>query len=287
MVISKEDIRNKILLFNKNGILKGLATNARLDCLIHQIMDSIERVKRTTNPLNNYFNPIYLAKLHKEQGNIDEACYLTFLSVHFGENDKTGWNLLRNVYYALGSSPYWSWDRTTSNVDEFSKWVQSNKETLQANGSFGNHRKYEKLDGHTAKTIASYIDWIGGSHVQHFHSIQLQVGANPHILFDALYKSMNRVWRFGRTARFDYLCLLGKLGIADIEPGHPYLHDATGPLEGAKLLFGGKNTYTLNNQMRKLGECLDLRFTQQVIEDAVCNWQKSPDNFISLLPATY
>ncbi|HWY98059.1 MAG TPA: hypothetical protein VNY36_03135 [Bacteroidia bacterium] len=288
MIISKEDIRNKILLFNKNGILKGLTSNERLDCLISQIMDSIERVNRTSNPHNTYFNPICLAKVCKEEGDIDEACFLSFISTHFGEDENnTRWNHVHNVYYGLGSTPHWTWQKTSSDIMGFCQWIQLNKDVLQANGRFGNHRKYEKLDGHTGKTITSYIDWIGKSHINHFTSIQYQVGANPHILFDALYKSMDRVWRFGRTARFDYLCLLGKLKILNIEPGHPYLYDATGPLVGAKLLFGGRNTHTLNNQLRKLGECFDLYFSQQVIEDAVCNWQKSPDNFISFLPATY
>lgn len=288
MTADKEHIRDKLLSFNRNGSLKGINSNARMDCLVNNIMDSIERVKRTSNPSNTYFNPIYLAKVCKEEGNIDEACWLSFHLTHFGEDENnTRWNHVRNVYYGLGSVPYWTWEKASSNIAGLRQWIQLNKEILQANGRFGNHRKYESLlDEHTGKTIASYVEWVGKSHFNHFTSIQYQVGANPHILFDALYKSMDRVWRFGRTARFDYLCLLGKLRILNIEPGHPYLYDATGPLVGAKLLSGDSNIHTLNNKLRKLGECLDLDFSQQVIEDAVCNWQKSPDNFISFLTQT-
>jgi hypothetical protein len=107
---------------------------------------------------------------------------------------------------------------------------------LQKNGRFGNHRKYESLlDEHTGKTIASYISWIGENHRHQdlFNYLRSQVGENPHILFETLYKSMEAVWRFGRTSKFDYLCMVGKLGLLDVEPGHPYLQDATGPLEGA------------------------------------------------------
>jgi len=53
---------------------------------------------------------------------------------------------------------------------------------------------------------------------------------------------MNDVERFGRTAKFDYLTMVGKLGLAAIEPGSTYMQGATGPLKGARLLFGGRAT---------------------------------------------
>lgn len=289
MIAGKEHIESKILSFNKNGALKGLNSDIRVKCFINQIMDSIERINRTSNPQGTYFNPIYLAKHHKEHGNTDEACWLAFLTTHFGEDENNSrWNHVHNVYYGLGILPHWTWEKASKDVDGLRNWLQANKEVLQSKGRFGSHRKYESLlDEHTGKTFASYIDWIGEGHIKHFTYIQSQVGTNPHLLFDALYNSMNKVWRFGRTARFDYLCLLGKLKIFNIEPGHPYLHDATGPLMGAKLLFGNKSTYTLNEQLRRLGVHLDLNFGMQIIEDACCNFNKSPDNFISLLPATH
>ena len=96
---------------------------------------------------------------------------------------------------------------------------------------------------------------------------------------------MEMVWRFGRTSKFDYLSMAGKLGLANIKPGHPYLQYATGPLDGARLLFGNStaNTQTTNLRLRELGLHLNLYYGMQIMEDAVCNWQKSPDTFISFL----
>lgn len=59
---------------------------------------------------------------------------------------------------------------------------------------------------------------------------------------------------------------------------------ATGPLTGAKLLFGGNPTANLSCSD------LDARLIQleaylnvgmQAVEDALCNWQKSPGVFRS------
>jgi hypothetical protein len=293
-------IKERLLTFNKKVILPGIVSPARLDCLVNQVMDSIQRINRITEirntvhstPANDDFNPLIAAAYHQQQGNIDEAFWLVFLATHFGEEEITKkWNHVRNVYHAFGNAPYWTWEKTSNDSNGFRRWLQSNKDVLQQNGRFGNHRKYESLlDEHTGKTIASYIDWIGEKrgHQDLFNYMRSQVGAHPHILFDALYKSMEVVWRFGRTSKFDYLCMVGKLGLTNIRPGHPYLQDATGPLEGARLLFGNRiaDTQTLNLRLRELGLHLNLYYIHQVLEDAVCNWQKSPDTFISFLTQT-
>jgi hypothetical protein len=105
---------------------------------------------------------------------------------------------------------------------------------------------------------------------------------DPYKCFDYLYQSMAAVRRFGRMARFDYLTMLGKLGLAPIEPGIAYIRGSTGPLRGANLLLGGSttsvtNVATLEQSVVELGATLNVRM--QVLEDALCNWQKSPYTF--------
>lgn len=294
-------LEERILSFNKRIPLPGIASPLRLESLVKQVLDSIERVNRITslcntrhpphyaNPSREDFNPLRAAAFHKQQGNIDEAFWLVFLATHFGEDEnRTRWSHVRNVYSALGNDVYWNWERASNDPIGIRKWLQSNKNTLQSNGRFSNHRKYESLlDEHTGKSIASYIDWIGDGH-KHLNLITRtneKLWKNPSELFDTLYKSMEAVWRFGRTAKFDFLCIVGKLGLMDIEPGSPYLQDATGPLSGARLLFGNSSTKNLNFKLRELGLHLNMPFSQQIIEDATCNFSKSPDNFISFLPA--
>ena len=104
-------------------------------------------------------------------------------------------------------------------------------------------------------------------------------------MFDYLYHSMDSVKQFGRTAKFDYLTMVGKLGLAHISPGLSYLVKSTGPLAGARLLFDNNlqsttNAALLDGYLVELGTSLNQYFGMQVLEDSLCNWQKSPDHFI-------
>jgi Alpha-glutamyl/putrescinyl thymine pyrophosphorylase clade 3 len=95
---------------------------------------------------------------------------------------------------------------------------------------------------------------------------------------------MDDVVSFGRTAKFDYLTMVGKLQLAPIEPGSTYMQGATGPYQGALLLFCGNARAELSqSELEALLvqlEChLDLYFGMQVLEDALCNWHKSPGKF--------
>jgi hypothetical protein len=102
------------------------------------------------------------------------------------------------------------------------------------------------------------------------------------MIFDEFYNSMN-VLRFGRLGKFDFLALVGRLDLAPIAPGSTYLKGATGPLKGARLLFCGDRyaqaqENTLEEWVSDLG--LGLNVGMQVMEDSLCNWQKSPTSFV-------
>jgi hypothetical protein len=84
---------------------------------------------------------------------------------------------------------------------------------------------------------------------------------------------------FGRLARFDYLTMVGKLELAPIRPGSAYIKGSTGPLLGAKLLFGDGSATNLDKWVVQLDR--KLQVGMQVLEDSLCNWQKSPDQFKS------
>jgi hypothetical protein len=110
------------------------------------------------------------------------------------------------------------------------------------------------------------------------------VGGDSRQAFDVLYQSMRVVWHFGRLAKFDYLSMLGKLKLAPIEPGSTYMTGATGPIAGAQLLFGGAtgsewSATRLDRQLLDLESHLSVGM--QALEDALCNWQKSPEHFKS------
>jgi len=279
--------------------LPGISNPTRRSVLVAQMIDSMRRVEFVSivkarplsphrcNPQSSLFDPVRAAAYQANAGNIEEAFWLVFLFVHFGKHRRTGWQLARNIYGRLSSAPPWTWVRVNSAPHAFRAWLETNMATLSTPslaGQFGNHRKYETLRTDTPNgthaVVESYIKWVAPprTHRTLFTIALQESGGDPRRAFDSLYWSMN-VRRFGRTAKFDYLTMVGKLGLATIEPGTAYLEGATGPLRGARLLFGGRpdsklSTASLEKHLQELGA--HLRLGMQILEDSLCNWQKHP-----------
>jgi Alpha-glutamyl/putrescinyl thymine pyrophosphorylase clade 3 len=116
----------------------------------------------------------------------------------------------------------------------------------------------------------------------YFAGLVRATGNHPARIFDAAYNGLD-IARFGRLAKFDFLALLGRMDLAPIAPGSAYLKGATGPLRGAKLLVDGdpqssKTASELDEILKRLDQTLGVGM--QVMEDSICNWQKSPLKFI-------
>lgn len=221
---------------------------------------------------------------HMQQGDVDEAGWLVFLMTHFARHLETNWRRLQDVYGALGTGK-WDWATVSANPNEFFAWLDANWQHVR--GAFGNHRKYESMrptaNRNMRRVVSDYLNWIGpAGHGQFFANAVQASGNNPHTIFDYLYQDM-AVNSFGRLAKFDYLSLIGRYGLAPIEAGKAYLDGATGPARGARLLVDGNansTTGTANLQVEL--DALDQRLNvgMAVLEDALCNWQKSPRKFV-------
>lgn len=289
----------------KEGFLPGLSTVEHVDTLAAQLIDSLRRVEFSyhirdarldparMDPSSSIFDPLRAAVLRNRRGEYDEAWWLVFLGTHFGKHAVDGWRLTRDIYGKLGQGGLWDWATISRDPSVFQTWLAANEVTLRgADGisrRFSNHRKYESLrassDKGTAVILASYVAWVAPSrtHADIVRELHKSVGQDPHSVFAALYKSMDSVQRFGRLGKFDFLAMLGKLGIAPIEPGSAFLKGATGPLAGARLLFGGERAANLSAQeleARLIGFGQDTGLGAQVLEDALCNWQKSPSSYV-------
>lgn len=263
--------------------LQMVASLRRLDythILLSRTFDS-----NGANPNSSMFDPERAAIIHARAGNLDEAIWVIFLATHFGKHARHGWRMLKDVYSGLSDTP-WTWVRIQNDPELFRTWLRDH--VGQIGGSFGNHRKYETLGADsvqgTANVFASYVGWINtfGSHAHLIRSLVTKGGNDPHNIFDVFYNEMN-ILRFGRLGKFDFLALIGRLKLAPITPGSPYLKGATGPLRGSRLLFAGDPEIALSPE--KLEENLkyldqDLNVGMQVLEDSLCNWQKSPEHFI-------
>jgi hypothetical protein len=276
--------------------LDGIQTQAAKDCFLLQLEDSIRRIEyvklvrakqhdaRSANPHLGTFNPIAAAAWHIANGNIDEASWLVFLITHFGKNKFTGWQLVKNIYGGLGQHLF-DWNTVSAAPKLLGQWIDANRVHLNAIGKFGNHRKYESLKySITGLAINSYTNWVGAGHLLKFAQIE-PANATPKTRFKAFYASLSNVYRFGRTGKFDYITMMGKLGIIDVEPDSVYMTGATGPFDGARLLFGNNiganlNRQQLNRMLDQLETHLGIYYGMQVLEDAICNWQKSPTQYI-------
>jgi hypothetical protein len=287
----------KLDSYNKIRRIPGVRAKATRSCFITQVIDSIRRIKYVTtirdiehdqtctDPSSVSFDPIKAAAWHNQNGNNDESFWLIFLAIHFGKNLKTKWQLVSDIYGGLGTRT-WNWQRVSTDIDAFRTWLDANEVTIKGNGGkFGNHRKYESLNAYrpsgTGNAIASYVEWIGP---RHDHTAKIaEIIANCETekeSFATLYNSMARVKRFGRMGRFDFLTMIGKMGLANISPDSAYMNGATGPVTGARLFFGKKaSAADLNEWLVELDEHLDLYFGMQVLEDALCNWQKNPTTY--------
>lgn len=262
--------------------LQFIASLRREDYYRHVQARSILPVR--ANPNHPLFDAERAVAFHMQQGNIDEASWLIFLMTHFARRPDTGWLRLQDVYGRLGAG-IWNWASVTADPAAFYQWLTANWQNIR--GAFGNHRKYESLRP-TAKrpmalAVQGYLDWVGpGGHRKFFADAVQAAGNNPHSIFDHLYRTL-RVVSFGRLAKFDYLSLIGRFGIAPIEAGSAYLDGATGPGRGARLLFDGDSTSATGNEVLQVKlDQLDGRLLvgMAVMEDALCNWQKSPRHFV-------
>ena len=281
--------------------LPGIEPPSALDTFVFQVTESIRRIRYVSavadrpisplrmDPRSDLFDPVRAAILRLTSGETEEAGWLIFLFTHFGRNLVSGYQLIRDIYGRLGNGGRWDWETTSRDLYEFRMWLSKNAAALKSDvathRAFGNHRKYQSLDAWktngTGAAIESYVAWVkqGGSHKELFARAIKSRAGNGALAFRDLYEQMEAVRTFGRTARFDYLCMIGKCGLAPIEPDSVHFQGATGPVTGAKLLFHGSELArvpdsALEHSANALAESLGIN--KQAMEDSLCNWQKSP-----------
>jgi hypothetical protein len=284
------------------GPLPGIASQGAKDTLVAQFIESRRKIDRAKalaskalspercDPSSSRFDPELAAARLFQAGDIENAVWLAFLSVHFGRHGKDGWLLCSQIYSALTSDPVWTWEAVTDDLSGFESWLWNDANFKGVRlGRFGNHRKYESVTSRTssgtAAAVRTYVEWIKkhGSHSGLLAETKRMTNGDPMRSFRFLYNEMNVVKRFGRLGKFDFLTLLEKLGLAEIEADSTYMKGATGPAQGARLLFdndrmSSTSTEVLENQLSNLDVFLGIGM--QAIEDSLCNWQKSPNKFL-------
>lgn len=280
--------------------LPGLADLENRECLVLQIIDSIRRVEYSIivnqRKLSGHcadatltgFNPIMAASWHFRNGNINEAVWIIFLLTYFGKSKKSGWALIRAFYSALNTSPaYWTWERVSNNFGDMIEWLKLNSEQVKSQGVFSNHRRYTSFNPNSSmgpiSVFSTYFNWIGneGNHELKLQSIINQAEELNQPIFRVFYNSIPHGMSLARLGKFDFLTMISKIGIINMVADSTYMVGATGPISGAKLLFWGSNKIKvpiseIQNRMDSLANFFNFEHRMQIIEDSVCNWQKSP-----------
>lgn len=285
-------LEGKLLEFHQNKLpLNGVAPPENMLSFVWQLIDSIQRVSYVhvvrgrkvsvvrADPSNPSFDPI---KAAVAAGQTEQAFWLIFLATHGGYNVQSKWQLVAELYGAYEDEP-WTWMRVLADVEAYADWAEDHYKMFK--GKFGNHRKYESLKPGPkgpGAIVRSYVEWVAsfGSHAAMVAQADVQANGDARLAFSVLYQQMSAVRRFGRTGRFDYLTMLGKVGLAKIEADSTYLNEATGPKRGARLLFDGQiDSKTRSRVLEARVAALEqhLGVGMQVMEDAMCNWQKSPN----------
>ncbi len=285
----------EVTILSNNGNLPGLTSQGHVESFVKQLIDSIKRndyiffinslqfSEQVTDPNSPAFNPIKAVSYYISIGDHEEAIWLIFLIIHFGKNKRYSWNLLRNVYGGL-SNRIWSFDSIQSDFEEFSLWIERNAILIKQNANYGNHRKYESI--HQCPLVfRSYINLMGGSQFTYLNDISIAAENANLDVFDELYRHL-RIYRFDRIGKFDFLCMLFKFGIIAHEPRKIYVEKATGPKIGSKLLFFNNRNDTsrsriINANIEDLSRIINHPLKMQILEDAICNWQKSPNVYLS------
>lgn len=219
---------------------------------------------------------------------VDEAIWRAFLAAYFGRPsaDLTHSGEVESAgrfLCAFGDKPTWTWTYVSAQGDNFLDQLSAHQTDLDAL-HFGNHRKRRATHkpDKIAKVVTSFVHVVrdnGGSPSATFTP---EEGRTPQKGFDQLYHRFLEINDFGRTGRFDLLCLLGDMGFLNIEPDSCYLVGSTGPRKGAEKLCGKRPPEELNTIMDDLAARLGISYA--VMEDALCLWQKKPKKWSGGLP---
>jgi hypothetical protein len=217
---------------------------------------------------------IGLIQKARDSGDSDEAVWRSFLAAHFGrasaKDEKSG--SASAFLCAFGAEPFWTCKRVSKAPGVLRRWLSDHAVDLKSL-SFGNHRKYEskrpKAIWSVVESFLTLAEEYGGP--QELFTIDGKE-SDAAKCFDLLYRRLQPLRQFGRTGRFDFLSLLIELKLVVAEPGSCYLEGATGPLQGAKRLWGKRSIGQLEQLAADLAERVSV--SPMALEDALCNWQK-------------
>ncbi len=260
-------------ILTRQRAVASLAERRRFVVTLERAIRQRDVVSKLWSKITSDHNDIIsLIQISLSSGDVDEAIWRCFLAAHFGRSSARGERQIQSgsrFLCAFHRSPVWTWKQVSRDPDALREWLSEcdDLESLR----YGSHRKYESQKPELIwSVIESFILLVDEFDTP---TRLFSVGADEaDDGFDCLYRRLRPVLRFGRTGRFDFLILLFDLGFISAEPIRPYLRGSTGPLAGAKLMWGTRSPNALDMLAADLSAQLSV--SPIVMEDALCNWQK-------------
>jgi hypothetical protein len=246
---------------------------------VEEVVRSVRERNQATVRASTTFgtnNILGLIQLARDSGDLDEAVWRCFLAAHFGVyvlcQEEQEIDSALKLLCAFGEEPYWTWKRVRHSSGAFRRWLVDCKNDLKSL-SYGNHRKYEsKQPEGIWEVVESFLN-LADEHGGPLGFISINPPKHDrHETFDLLFSRFNELRRFRRTGSFDFLALLIDMNLVNAEPASCYLRGATGPLDGAKKLWGNRSIEELEELASDLARILEI--SPFALEDALCRWQK-------------
>ncbi|MCB9231507.1 MAG: hypothetical protein H6581_07585 [Bacteroidia bacterium] len=276
----------KILWINAiRDLLGAKFSEEMIDSLSHQTIDSIRRVeifrtysRRATNgeklglPYFHTSNPYTLAQ--RLSLSTDTRIWFVYLATYFGKSNLSKWRLFNQATFREDNTLI-TVEGILKDREEYFDFLKGRN--LFQNANYSNHRKYTKKSLEGNKGILFSFDFF----LKNLALFRAPVNQN----FHKVYLNALKVPNFGRMAAFDFTCNLCKCRLYVDEPVSMYQAHSTGPLSALKdMLFYAGVTSPEKSLAISLGdELLDwfsansnIYMLAQVLEDSICNWQKSP-----------
>lgn len=268
-------------------VLSAKIDSEKIYVLAEQTYDSIRRIEiykvyktkaekaaKNKFSLLTTFTPFILAQ--RPDITLQDRYWVLYLATYFGKSSKSKWELFKRA--AFNGDNFICFNSILQDPQLYFSYLSSFD--FFENCSYSNHRKFTpknlaKENG-LFKSMRYFIDNIGTFAVDYKRE------------FHELYLLSQKIPSFARLAAFDYATTLVKCGLNIGEPKSMYVSGSTGPLRGLKLMLELSQNDTANTSPYRLSENLMEWFTKhtnifmaaQVLEDAICNWQKNPARYI-------
>lgn len=263
-------------------ILGEKMDGSKLNILAKQTFDSIRRIQiyetykiranqavKDKKSFIHTSNPFILAQ--RSDLNSQNRAWIVYLATYFGKSNKSKWALFHRATFNQDQSII-KFDQIQADLDNYFKYLSSFD--FFQDCDYSNHRKFtaKKLLG--SKGLFRSMEYF-------VNNIELY-SSKDEMEFHKMYLLSQKTPSFGRLAGFDFTSSLVKCGFKIEEPKSMYADHSTGPLQALELLLKlTKNNSSKASQKQLSSDLMEwflknskIFMTGQVLEDAICNWQK-------------